>query len=645
MQHNKAIQQKLMYLYTKEITSILFFSMLVGILILCIYSLTQIRKFGYFSSYSIQTYLFLALSLSCLILNYYKKLSNRLKRYFIVIISFCGWLGSLISYGYMSTGSLYILPFIIYISLLGKPSSLVKYLIMAVFFIVLFYTLQSLGYTGKTYIQSKDLTSLSIMIGEVLIAVAILYATIILSMGHTKAMISLVNHLAKKNKSLKETNRKQRYLLSHDYLTGAHSRSFLINELNLRVKRNNGNFILIMLDIINFKEINDKYGHAIGDHVLKKVCIHFRDFIHSIDKKGIISRFGGDEFCILLSDIDMDQLNAKLVSITSEVTAKLKKDMNINFHSVRFSLIKYPQNADNAKDLLNKLNLTVLYAKENRSNLMVYNDEIQNYHIKQEKLRENCIEILDKNLFSIYFQKQLDLKTNKCIGGEVLMRLNKHDMNPLLMSELCYKHALSEELNKKIVYNTLNHLQTVKPQQKLKVSINLLLPNRMIPLHIQELVRIINNFEIDKQIQFCFEIVETNAMEQDELDKALMLIRNYGLEVAIDDFGVQYSNYKRLQSNHISALKIDRSFITDLDKSNNIEIVRSMITMAKYNNIKAIAEGIETKEELQVLHELNCDIIQGYYYHKPENIKNINFNQLTGLKNSHDNDLTRQLTL
>ncbi|UTW43740.1 EAL domain-containing protein [bacterium SCSIO 12844] len=645
MQKNEAIQKKLIHLYTKEITNILFLSMAFGIFILCVYSLIHIKQFGYLSSYSLQTYFFMLLSFVCLILNYFNQLTISFKKYFIVVISFVGWLGSLISYGYMSTGSLYILPFIIYISLLGKPSTLIKYLLIAVFFIVLFYMLQSLGYTGKTYIQSNDLISLSIMIGEIIIAVAILYATIILCMGYMKAMVSLVNHLAKKNKSLKETNYKQRYLLSHDYLTGAHSRGYLINKLDSKIQYEKSEFILIMLDIINFKEINDKYGHSTGDAVLKQICNYFKEFILTFDKNGIISRFGGDEFCILISQIEIDQLHTKLISISAEISSKIKKEMSINFHSVRFSLIKYPQNADNAKDLLNKLNLTVLYAKENHSNLMIYNDKIQDYYIKQKSLRDQCIEILEKNLFSIYFQKQLDLKTNLCIGGEVLIRLNSKEISPLLMSDLCYKHALSEELNKKVLYSTLNQIQNVKLNRIAKISINLLLPKRMIPLHIQDLVRIINNFDLDNKFQLCFEIVESNDIDQTGLDKALQLIKDYGLEVSIDDFGVQYSNYKRLQSNHISALKIDRSFITNLDKSNNIEIVRSMITMAKSNHMHAIAEGIETKEELEVLKKLQCDIIQGYYYHKPENIKNINFNQLEGLKDNLDNKLVHQLIL
>ncbi|MCF6766867.1 EAL domain-containing protein [Thiotrichales bacterium 19S11-10] len=628
----QVIQQKIMHSYTKETTNILFLSMVIGIFLICFYSLFQIQNYGYFSSYSIQTCFFITLSSICLILNMFSFLSLQFKKYFIVIVSFMGWVGSLISYGYMSTGSLFILPFILYVSLLGKASTIVKYLTVAMLVIIIFYILQIFEYTGLTYINSHNLVSTSIITGEILIVAAIFYATIILSLGYMKAMMGLVNHLVKKNKSLADTTVKQKYLLSHDFLTGAHSRSFLLDNLDsLTSRKEKQPCTLIILDIVNFKQVNDKYGHTIGDKILKQVANAFKAWVNSFKPHGIIARIGGDEFCIYLPEVNYNRITETLIKISNQISLNIKKQMKVEFHSIRYAATQFPQDARTTKELMNNATLSILYGKENNSLFTLYSKDIQSYYQQQELLKDQCVYILEKNLISIFFQKQLDLKTNSCIGGEILLRVNQDkfpQINPFIMSTLCAKHAFQEELNMQIVKSTSKILKNIEPKNYFKVSINLLLPERMISNHIRKLIEYIKSKKLHKNIVFCFEIVESNSLEQTDLDKALRLIKSQQFEVAIDDFGVQYSNYKRLQSNNISTLKIDRSFITNLDTSNNVPIVKSMIEMAKHNNIKVVAEGVETEKELKLLKKLECDIIQGYYYHKPESLKQIDFSQI-----------------
>jgi hypothetical protein len=203
---NQAFQEKIMFIYTKKITNILFLSLIIAMQAICIYSFFQLSQYGYWSSYSIQTYFFFSLSLIVLLLHLMVGVNLTFKKYFIVLTSFAGWIGALVSYGYMSTGSLYIMPFIIYVSLLGKTRMLLSYLALMLSMVIIFYSLQYYGYLGKVYLASGNPISLSVIVGEIIIAIAILYATVILSLWYMRLMVNLVHHLIRKNKKLKRVN-------------------------------------------------------------------------------------------------------------------------------------------------------------------------------------------------------------------------------------------------------------------------------------------------------------------------------------------------------------------------------------------------------------------------------------------------------
>lgn len=630
---NKLVHERIMYVYTKSITNILFYSMIVGILLICIYSFFQIHHHGLFSNYSIQSYSFFIITLFVGILSLFSLISMKYKRYFIVFISFLGWIGALISYGYMSSASLYILPFIIYISLLGHRSLLIKYLALAMSMVILFYLLQAFGYTGNVYIAEDSLIGFHIIIGEAIITCAIIYATVILSLGYMKLMVQLVDRLIRKNTSLKERNEHQKFLLGHDALTGARSRSYLMNYIEETVEQKKESFILVMANICNFKQINDKYGHAKGDAILALISKKYQEFLNETHSNGFVSRLSGDEFCLYIPKMRIGPCIKRLNDLTDEITRIIKRTMSIIFYSIRYGIVEYPSDSDKFDKLLHNINLAMLYSKENNLPSVLFSKDIQNYYASQAILKEQCIEIVNENLFEVFFQKQIDIKTNQCVGGEVLIRPDKrfNKLSPWLVSMLCDKYALAEELNRRVIQKSLMYLKYQTPNTNCKISFNLLLPKVLLIDHIHSLMNMIVDSHVSEKFIFCFEIVESNDINQKELDQALEVIRKKGFEVSIDDFGVQYSNYKRIQSKYISALKIDQSFIRDLDNPRKISVVQSIIAMAKANKISIVAEGVETEKELTILKKLNCDYVQGFYFHRPEIITAINFENLSSI--------------
>ena len=630
---NQAFQKKIMFIYTKQITNILFLSLLIAMQAICIYSFFQVAQHGYWSSYSIQTYFFFFLSLIVLLLHFMVGVNSTFKKYFIVLTSFTGWIGALISYGYMSTGSLYIMPFIIYVSLLGKTRILFSYLALTLSMVIIFYFLQYYGYSGKVYLASGNPISLGVIIGEIIIAIAILYATVILSLWYMRLMINLVHHLIRKNKALKKVNQQQAHSVNHDFLTNCYSRQYLNIHLNYMVSQNKENgFILAMFDINHFKLINDHYGHATGDHVLKELSAIFMHFCKDINHQSFLARLGGDEFCLVTPQLTTPIFIEKFMVASEQLERNIREKLSINFDSIRCGIVEYPKNGNDVETLLLKSSIALAYCKKNNAHNSIYSAAIQKDYSHQTKLRNVCMKIIKEEAFSVYFQKQLNIQTHTCIGGEALIRIDKEvadiTIPPNLFSDLCIRYAMVEDLNKIVIKKTLIPLLPHKPQAPVKISINIVLPRKKSLEHAKELVDLIHTFQFHENFSFCFEIIESNDLDEEALEQVLSFVDQSGIQIALDDFGAAYSNYKRLQSNFITILKIDRSLILELHKGQNIRVIQSIIAMAQSNNIQVIAEGIEHKEELETLKNIDCEVIQGFYYHRPESIQTINFSDL-----------------
>jgi len=442
--------------------------------------------------------------------------------------------------------------------------------------------------------------------------------------------ISLINHkaLVVEVKTRKKFEEKIHYQASHDFLTGLYNRLKMekcLLEAIAGTEENKKSAALILINLTKFKDINDAMGYHVGDKVLYKMANRLKDLLAETAK---IARFDGQEFIVLLDHLPY-QNNQALALIKATISSIINSiETPIELSEGRFSLscfIGYEQFHDNSKgvqDILKNASIAMYEAsKKGKAKALPFNQimyEQLNTHISYTK--EIKLALLN-NEFELHYQPQFDHAKN-IIGAEALLRWN-HPIrgyeSPALYIPIAEESDLIMQIGDYVLKQACLDINKLMrhplPDSFKQISINISAKQLAAANFVETIMAAVKESEIEPS-RLKIEITESIMMSDiDHSITCLETLHQLGVECAIDDFGTRYSSLTYLKRLPASLLKIDRSFVTDIhiDKSNHA-IASMIIKLANSLDMDIIAEGVETKEELDCLVELGCDNYQGYYF-------------------------------
>ncbi|MDX1809366.1 MAG: EAL domain-containing protein [Sulfurospirillaceae bacterium] len=424
---------------------------------------------------------------------------------------------------------------------------------------------------------------------------------------------------------LKIEQQKLLFQAKHDTLTSLPNRIFLMDRLSQNIKyatRKNKKIAVVFLDIDNFKNINDLYGHDVGDDLLKKVASVLKSSIRSTDTA---ARLSGDEFIIVLDDLE--DISACSIAVKKLIkNFQLHLDLNKDPLKITFSVgvSVFPNDATNELSLLKYADMAMYKAKGKGKNTYVFYDESMHKQMLEHlKIEKELNDALSNDEFILYYQPQIDINTGKMIGLEALIRWDHPSFGLLAPG---YFINIAEESD---LILSIGNIVIEKAMRQIKswydkgynpgiVSVNLATKQ----LNSEDISTIFESL-IEKTgcrpTWLEIEVLERYVMTNPEKSiKTLKYFQSLGIRIAIDDFGTGYSSMNYLKHLPITKLKIAKPFIDDIvTNKKDLAIAKSIIDLSKGLDLEVLAEGVETKEQYDILQELGCEIIQGYYFSKP----------------------------
>jgi len=432
----------------------------------------------------------------------------------------------------------------------------------------------------------------------------------------------------------------------HDVLTGLPNRALFMNRLRHAVeysKRHSGHqFAVLFLDLDRFKFINDSLGHTFGDQLLIVIAQRLTECLRPTD---IAARFGGDEFIILLEDI---QDISDTVSVADRIQEKMILPITLGeqeiFITVSIGISLSSTGYDHAEDLLRNADIAMYRAKaRGKARYEIFNTSMYVQIVERLQLENDLRRAIERQEFRVYYQPIVSLKTGRITGFEALVRW-LHPEHGIVLPKKFIPTAqetgliipIDEWVLREACHQTQQWQERFKndsanlSEQPLTISVNLCSSRFSQQKLLRHINQVLEETGLDAQ-SLKLEITESVIMEKGE-NATVMLkqLRNLGIQLAIDDFGTGYSSLGRLHHFPINELKIDQSFVSgSAVEEGNLDIVETILTLATKLSVDVTAEGVETLEQLQKLRELKCEYGQGYFFSKPLESKAANALMMT----------------
>jgi len=444
--------------------------------------------------------------------------------------------------------------------------------------------------------------------------------------GRIHAMILQdVSHRREAERRAQEHQLSLQHLATHDALTGLPNRTYLNEELPRLIDeaaRRGDSLSILYIDCDNFKNINDSRGHSIGDDYLRSVARRLRDSIASPD---LVVRMGGDEFLVVTRHYGLEPDSA---AIAERVAAALKKPVRLGeatySATTSIGMSVYPRDATTMSELLRSADIALYEAKaRGRDNVQMFDAAMNKRVHTRLALEQDLRSAVNRDAIEIQLQPIVDIRSGRLVSFEALARWNdpRHGaVPPLAFIEVAEASDLIVELGECVFRNVARQIANwqragLKP---VPVAVNVSakqLKRSNLP---ERLVAIAHEFDIAPH-QIEVELTESVAMQDSEQHVTkLHALRDLGVRVSVDDFGTGYSSLAYLRNLPIDYLKIDRTFVRDMNVDrNDAAIVRAIISMAQSLHLGIVAEGIETREHASQLLALGCSIGQGYFFSKP----------------------------
>jgi diguanylate cyclase (GGDEF)-like protein/PAS domain S-box-containing protein len=426
--------------------------------------------------------------------------------------------------------------------------------------------------------------------------------------------------------NLKEIEDRMNHLAYHDLLTGLPNRSLMNSRIEHAItiaKRDKKKLALLVIDLDHFKDVNDSYGHTIGDELLKQVAVRLSSLLRSADT---LTRLGGDEFTLLLEGvaqaedvarvaIDIIEALSKSWRLSNGVDARISASIGISL---------YPDHGDNASELFQHADAALYQAKAGgRGQYKYFTEELTRNARERFQIERDLRDAIDHGDLRVHYQPQVDIASGRIIGAEALVRWQHKQRGlvpPMKFIPIAEGSGLIDLIGEFVLRETCRQgkLWLDAGYQNLTLSVNLS-PRQIQRGDISSLVfRILaeTNFPA---LSLELELTESALMEGENVAiDVLNRLRTIGVRLALDDFGTGYSSLAHLKRLPIDVLKIDKSFVDDIPfHQDDMEIAATIISMGHILGFKVVAEGVETLEQLTFLHEKGCDMYQGYFKSKP----------------------------
>ncbi len=423
---------------------------------------------------------------------------------------------------------------------------------------------------------------------------------------------------------IKQSQKKMEQLAYYDVLTGLANRSYFRDQLRKAIAmshRGYYSFALLYFDLDEFKRINDTLGHDAGDELLKEVS---RRLTSRLREEDTIARLGGDEFAVILSGIsDRAQASVIAANLQQAFAAPVKLGNHEVSISASIGITVAPEDAAEEELLLKHADLAMYEAKARGKNTFHFFSPDLNEAANERLLIENQLrEAIRDHQFLLYYQPKIDIRNNSVVGYETLLRWLRPDntlVPPLRFIGVAESTGLIVQIGEWIIWEACRFLSRQQARgHDVTLSINLSV-RQFRDDNLPEIVERILQRTGANPASIIFEITESMLMgDTDAAISQLNQLKRLGVSLSIDDFGTGYSSLSYLKRFPVDELKIDRSFVKDIpDDRNDMDIVAAIIAMAQKMNLRVVAEGVETAEQVEFLRTNACYQVQGYYFSVP----------------------------
>lgn len=437
----------------------------------------------------------------------------------------------------------------------------------------------------------------------VLIFIAIIFYIIYIKKSNEKEILSLayedkVTYIGNQNKFYRECSK---YLLDKPSL----------------------NYIIVYFDINNFKMINDTFGYEFGDNLLITIAKALKE---ELTEGEVYARLSSDYFAIFC---DYKNGRNKIIRKLDNIRSNIESNLSIVFEiSLCVGIYFVEEGEVDIQKAVNKANMARSVAKGKNINYAIYNEDVRNKLSEESMILDDIKIALVKNQFEVYYQPKFSLVTGEMIGSEALIRWNHPEhgfISPAVFIPIAEKSKLILKIGRFVFERVCNDLYEWKKQGKkiVPVSVNL----SRVELYQPDIVKFINKTIKMYNLSSDFieiEITETVAInELNILKNVLNELRTYGFSISMDDFGTGYSSISCLRDMPIDILKLDKSFLGGIEhdeRSRNI--AKSIVSLAKSLDLVVIIEGVESKEQAELMKQFGCDLVQGFYFARPMPAKN-----------------------
>jgi diguanylate cyclase len=468
-----------------------------------------------------------------------------------------------------------------------------------------------------------------------------LLSIVLFNTAYALESAALYSLMDQQQRTLKKITERQSQELvhqySHDLLTNLPNRVLFVDRLEQLIARRSTrdtHLAVILLDLDNFKRVNDSLGHKAGDMLIKRLGSELRNtfLTDEISKRFdlepssiTLSRLGGDEFGLILEGVDSLDLVVRVVRFLIDI---ISREHEIEGHQVFLTcsvgISIFPYDGDDADTLIKNADAAMYDAKQRgRNSFQFYTKDINSQTYRQLILENELVKALSREEFELYYQPQVDLDTGRVVGAEALIRWHHPEKGiqaPANFIPIAEETGLIEGLGRWVLQQVCRDLQRLSTSgiELPRIAINLSARQFRQTDLVDQYRAVIQEMGIDPA-RIELELTESTIMRDIDIAVGMFQqLHTLGVRLAIDDFGTGYSSLNNLKHFPIDTLKVDRSFVRDIpaDKD-DAAIVTAIVAMAKSLQLEVVAEGVESSEQLEFLRRLGCEIVQGYYFSKP----------------------------
>lgn len=433
------------------------------------------------------------------------------------------------------------------------------------------------------------------------------------------------DRLIESKAALEDSEQRYRELAYKDILTGLGNRIAVVdflegqNKANMNSKTQNEGTIYYV-DIDNFKYINDSIGHEFGDEVLKNIGSRLQSYISQND---YIARLGGDEFVVVImgrqNENETWEEAKHLIRLIERPIQVGPRELTL---SASIGIVRFPENGDQGIDLLKKGDIALYKAKDfGRGQAVQYLDTMETDVKYLMEMKDNINHAIERDEFILYFQPQFNASSLAIEGMEGLIRWNSPEKGlvfPDRFISVAERLGLINKVGKVVQRDAMRFIQKLAQFSNMRISLNVSASEMTDPEFEESLMNTLTFFKVEPR-RIALEITESVLVYNiDATIKLLEQLRNKGIEIHLDDFGTGYSSLTYLIRLPFDVIKIDRSFVMDVVTSvEHQKLIRSIVELIHNLGKRIIVEGVETKEQYELLRDMGCDVIQGYYFSKP----------------------------